>query len=61
MNSDDLYGKIGIADKFKAPDSAPTVDHTAQVQTGMDWAARQQTRTAPEPVVTMPPIVPVAN
>lgn len=61
MNSDDLYGKIGIADKFKAPDAAPVIDHTEQVQTGMDWAARQQARTAPEPISTMPPIVPVAN
>lgn len=61
MNSDDLYSKIGIADKFKAPDTAPAADHTAQIQTGLDWAARQQTRAAPEPISTMPPIIPVAN
>jgi len=61
MNSTELYDKIGIADKFRAEKSSPVVDHTAQVQTGMDWAARQAQRPEPVPPVPMVPIVPVAN
>lgn len=58
----ELYKQIEQAEKFQ-PDAAPSpqVPQTAQAQTGLEWAARQAQRPAPEPVKTMPPILPVAS
>lgn len=62
----DLNTHINTTQQFTTPasmDTVPVVDRSAHVNFGVELAqraaaARQQ---APEPVMTMPPIMPIAN
>jgi hypothetical protein len=57
-----LNQQIDTAQQFM-PDTMPVPqpNQQAQAQFGLAWAARQSARPIPEPIVTMPPIVPIAN
>lgn len=62
----DLNTHINTSEKFTAPasmDSLPTVDRSSHVNFGVELANRAaaQRQMPPEPVMAMPPIMPVAN
>ena len=62
MDTKTLNQQIDTAQQFMpAAPAAPQVDQQAAAQLGLDWAARQAHRPAPEPIASMPPIVPLAN